>query len=99
MKVRLTLVRPGGSTADVVVTAEPGSTIAEVAHRLGEADPQHPAGTGTPASLTLRLHRNSEGIEGATILDPTAPLGESGLASGAVVSLAPPTTLGTVPTS
>ena len=30
MKVRLTLVRPGGSTADVTVTAEPGSTIAEV---------------------------------------------------------------------
>lgn len=91
MKVRLTLVRPGGSTADVVVTAEPGSTIAEVAHRLDEADPQHPAGAGSPVSLTLRLHRHSEGIEGATILDPAAPLGESGLASGAIVSLAPPT--------
>jgi S-DNA-T family DNA segregation ATPase FtsK/SpoIIIE len=92
MKVRLTLVRPGGSTADVVVTAEPGSTIAEVAHRLDEADPQHPAGIGSPTSLTLRQHRHSEGIEGATILDPAAPLGESGLASGAIVSLAPPTT-------
>ena len=92
MKVRLTLVRPGGSTADVVVTAEPGSTIAEVAHRLDEADPQHPAGTGTSGNLTLRMHRNSLGIQGATVLDPAAPLGESGLASGGIVSLAAPTT-------
>ena len=91
MKVRLTLVRPGGSTADVTVTAEPGSTIAEVARRLDEADPQHPAGTGSPANLTLRLHRHTVSIEGATVLDPAAPLGESGLASGAIVSLAPPT--------
>ena len=91
MKVRLTLVRPGGSTADVTVTAEPGCTIAEVARRLDEADPQHPAGTGSPANLTLRLHRHTVSIEGATVLDPAAPLGESGLASGAIVSLAPPT--------
>jgi S-DNA-T family DNA segregation ATPase FtsK/SpoIIIE len=92
VKVRLTLVRPGGSTADIVVTAEPGSTIAEVAHRLDEADPQHPVGTGTPANLTLRVHRNSVGIDGATVLDPAAPLGESGLVSGGIVSLAAPTT-------
>jgi S-DNA-T family DNA segregation ATPase FtsK/SpoIIIE len=94
VKVRLTLVRPGGGTADVVVTAEPGSTIAEVARRLDAADPQHPAGTGTPANLTLRVHRNSLGIEGATVLESTAPLGESGLASGGIVSLAAPTTVG-----
>lgn len=90
MKIRLTLVRPGGSTADVVVTAEPGSTIAEVAHRLDEADPQHPAGASA-GPQTIRLHRHGASAEGATALDPTAPLGESGLASGAIVSLAPPT--------
>lgn len=90
MKVRLTLVRPGGSTADIVVTAEPGSTIAEVAHRLDEADPQHPAGASS-GPQTIRLHRHGASAEGAAVLDPTAPLGESGLASGAVVSLAPPT--------
>lgn len=91
MKIRLTLVRPGGSTADVVVTAEPGSTIAEVAHRLDEADPQHPAGGASTASQTLRLHRQNASNDGATVLDPAAPLGDSGLASGAIVSLAPPT--------
>lgn len=90
MKIRLTLVRPGGSTADVVVTAEPGSTIAEVAHRLDEADPQHPTGASS-GPQTIRLHRHGASAEGATVLDPTAPLGESGLASGAIVSLAPPT--------
>jgi len=92
MKIRLTLVRPGGSTADVVVTAEPGSSIAEVAHRLDEADPQHPAGAATSTPQTLRLHQRGTSTEGAAVLDPDAPIGESGLASGAIVSLAPPTT-------
>ena len=90
MKVRLTLVRPGGSTADVVVTAEPGSTIAEVARRLDQADPQHPVTAASAAPVTLRLHRGTESAEGAVALDPAAPLAESGLASGAIVSIAPP---------
>lgn len=96
MKIKLTLVRPGNDAVDLAITAEPTSSVADIARELHNADPKR---TGAPhpdsSALTVRLHRSddSSGSLGTRALEPTFTLADSTLASGAVISLAPITEL------
>jgi S-DNA-T family DNA segregation ATPase FtsK/SpoIIIE len=92
MKIKLTLVRPGGDLADLSVTAEPASLIGDVARELNNADPQRGAGApAAPGSVTLRIHGSSDLSAGGkmSVLDPASSLADAALASGAIVSVAP----------
>ncbi|MCU1578466.1 MAG: hypothetical protein JWP19_670 [Rhodoglobus sp.] len=92
MKIKLTLVRPGNDAVDLSITAEPTSSVADIARELYNADPKR---TGAPhansEALTLRAHRPGDlsGSAGTRAIEPTVSLADSSLASGAVVSLAP----------
>jgi S-DNA-T family DNA segregation ATPase FtsK/SpoIIIE len=85
MKLKLTLVRPGGSSADLAMTTEPTTSVTDIARELANADPTGSGGLFEPGALTLRLHN-----AGSTrVIDPNAALADAGLASGVTVSLAP----------
>src|ERR1700744_4352904 len=90
MKVKLTLMRPNQTSVDLAITTEPTTTIGDIALELSRADPTVQA-TGQPtSSTTLRLHeRDAAGAQRTRVLDHAAQLSDSGLASGAEVSLAP----------
>lgn len=92
MKIKLTLVRPGNDAVDLSITAEPTSSVADIARELHNADPKRTAAAHTEAgALTLRVHRPGDiaGSTGTRVLDISSSLADSALASGAVVSLAP----------
>ncbi len=92
MKIKLTLVRPGNDAVDLSITAEPTSSVADIARELHNADPKRKSEVQANSSaLTLRLHRAGDlvGTTGTRALEPTLTLADSSLASGAVVSLAP----------
>jgi S-DNA-T family DNA segregation ATPase FtsK/SpoIIIE len=92
MKLKLTLVRGGSDAIDLTITAEPTSSIGDVARELHNADPKSAASApAAPGSLTLRTHSPLDlaGSSGSTIVDHSATVADSGIASGAVVSLAP----------
>src|SRR5690554_4613625 len=94
MKLKLTLVRPGNDAVDVTVTAEPTSAIGDIARELHNADPKRSdAALDAAGSMTLRLHSlaDATGGSGSAVLDFATALADSGVASGAVVSLAPGT--------
>ncbi|MGY1812874.1 FtsK/SpoIIIE domain-containing protein [Blastococcus sp. SYSU D00820] len=85
MKLKLTLLRPGGEASDVVVTVEPTAPLMSVAEALAERDPR---GAGGPVAgrVGLRLHAE----DGRTALPPPdATVAEVALRSGSRVSLAP----------
>ncbi len=85
MKLKLTLLRPGGDAADVVVTVEPTAPLSAVAEALAERDPRG-GGTGHAGRVGLRLHAD----DGRTTLPPPdATVAEVALRSGSRVSLAP----------
>jgi S-DNA-T family DNA segregation ATPase FtsK/SpoIIIE len=86
MKVKLTLVRPGGATADIAVTTEPTIPISDIAHELASADPTHVGSPFEPGALTLRVHGDGGS---SRVVDPASALADAGVGSGAVVSLAP----------
>ncbi len=86
MKLKLTLQRPGGSSSDLVVTCDVSATVGALATHLAVSDPHRGAHDApADAGLTLRLIGHGSG----QVVDPATPLSESGLNSGAVVSLAP----------
>ncbi len=87
MKVKLTLVRPGGATADLAVTTEPTTPVSDIARELANADPTHSGALFESGALTLRLHSGADGS--SRVIDPSSALADAGLASGAMVSLAP----------
>lgn len=92
MKIKLTLVRPGNELVDIAITAEPSTTVADIARELHNSDPRRTTATldaGVPA--TLRIHRDGDvlGGSGYRVLPHTATLLDSSLAGGVVVSLAP----------
>jgi S-DNA-T family DNA segregation ATPase FtsK/SpoIIIE len=92
MKIRLTLVRPGNDNVDISVTAEPTSSIADIARAVHNADPKRTGAIHSESgSLTLRLHHGADvsGVTGSKVLDQAATLSDSNLASGAVISLSP----------
>ncbi|MGY1742150.1 MULTISPECIES: FtsK/SpoIIIE domain-containing protein [unclassified Blastococcus] len=85
MKLKLTLLRPGGDAADLVVTVEPTAPLRSVAEALAERDPRG-AGVSYAGQVGLRLH----GDDGRTTLPPPdATVTDVALRSGSRVSLAP----------
>lgn len=92
MKLKLTLVRPGNDAVDLVVTAEPTSSIGDIARELHNADPKRrDVLQPESGSVTLRMHtaEDPSGGSGSMIVDQLATVAESGIASGAMVSLSP----------
>ena len=77
MKLKFTLQRPSGPV-DLVATVDSATTIGDLARHLMLADPRR---HGTPPAGEVTLGLNNLG------LDPRQPVGESGLRSGATVSL------------
>ncbi len=90
MKVRVRLVRPGGSTSDLTVTFDATATVGDLADALASRDP-------APARVSVAAPTISV-QQGASwrALDPRSPVAESGLASGQAVSLVPSGTRDTV---
>lgn len=83
MRLKLGLARSGGGVDDLVVTLDATATVGDLASTLATHDPHDPLQAG-PA-CTLRSH----GDDGQpSVLAPTGLVLESGLRSGAVVSLA-----------
>ena len=92
MKIKLTLARPGNQPVDLSITAEPTSSIGDIARELHNADPgRSGAVLDAVHSLTLRIHTGADltGSTGTRSLGQSATLAESGIAGGVVVSLAP----------
>ncbi len=92
MKIKLTLVRAGGNPVDLVITAEPTASIAELARELNNADPLRAGAVVPPTDpLSLRLHRPGDiaGAAGTRALDHRGSLVDSSIAAGAIVSIAP----------
>ncbi|NNC11913.1 FHA domain-containing protein [Planctomonas sp. JC2975] len=92
MRLKLTLNRPSGQPADIVVTADAAASISEIAAAIARLDPAN-AGLSSqalqaslPASLTL--HAVLPGQSEWVLLPPEAPVGEAWIASGAIVQLA-----------
>ena len=91
MKIRLTLVRPGGNAVDLTVTAEPSTPIVDVAREIYNTDPTRAtAPLGPKDRISLRLHSvpDAQGRSTSRILDYATPLADSAVAGGAFVSLA-----------
>jgi S-DNA-T family DNA segregation ATPase FtsK/SpoIIIE len=84
MKVKLTLMRSGGSQVDLTVTAEPTTTIGEIARRVQISDPEGPGG-GAAGDVTLRVQ---DAAGSGAVLDPALTLDDAALASGAILSVA-----------
>ncbi|MES2170117.1 MAG: hypothetical protein V4479_05275, partial [Actinomycetota bacterium] len=56
MKLKLTLQRPSGPDADILVTTDASATVGEVALAIATVDPSRPAGMVAPQSAaTLRV--------------------------------------------
>ena len=90
MKVKLTLARPGSSMVDLTVTAEPTTTIGDIARELANADPSRSGALAGADSVTLRLHASgAKGTTGTRVLDYRTVLADSRLAGGVIVSIAP----------
>jgi S-DNA-T family DNA segregation ATPase FtsK/SpoIIIE len=89
MRLKITLVRPGSSVTDLTVTAEPTTTVGELARELANADPTR-AGEVFPAgSITLRVHSAPSSAEAKTrIVDQSTTIADSQIGGGALVSLA-----------
>ncbi|VXB80995.1 FtsK/SpoIIIE domain-containing protein [Plantibacter sp. T3] len=84
MRIKLTLTRPSGSSADIVVTTDAAASIAEVASTIARVDPQGPDSANADFTLHARLPGSTETLP----LPPEAPIGEAWVGSGAVIELA-----------
>lgn len=87
MKLKVSLVRSGGSSADLMLTVEPNTAVADIARQLRDSDllrgNSHPAAGSV---VSLRVHEP----DGDTVrlIDASVPISESGIASGSTVSIA-----------
>ncbi|GGA63891.1 cell division protein FtsK [Pseudoclavibacter endophyticus] len=91
MKLKLTLVRPGGQAVDLTATAEPTTPIADLAREIYNTDPKRQTDPlGPHDRISLRLHSvpDAQGRSTSKILDAQTPIAETSIASGAFVSLA-----------
>jgi S-DNA-T family DNA segregation ATPase FtsK/SpoIIIE len=83
MRLKLTLVRPSGSSSDIVVTADAAATISEIAATISRVD----AGATHKPERNLTLRATLPGQGDPLTLPPDAPVGEAWIGSGASVSL------------
>ncbi|MEP6480831.1 MAG: FtsK/SpoIIIE domain-containing protein, partial [Rhodoglobus sp.] len=89
MKLKLTLQRPSGPEADIVVTSDAAATVADVARAIAAVDPfRTKLGAGEPQGSTLRIVDPAGSSH--RLLDPDTALGEASLASGATVAIVDP---------
>jgi len=79
---KLTYHRPGGDEVDLLVRADPGSTVGALADAVALRDPQA-SGSGMPMTLAQQVAGR------AAVLPAEAPLDACGLRSGSVVTLLP----------
>ncbi|HWU47598.1 MAG TPA: FtsK/SpoIIIE domain-containing protein [Humibacter sp.] len=102
MRLKLTLNRTSGISDDIVVTADAGAAISEVAAAIHRLDPQQPGSALEPGAMTIAA--TLPGQTEALVLPPEAPIGEAWIGSGAGVSLTDagvyysPNTIGRGPT-
>ncbi|MCU1527424.1 MAG: hypothetical protein JWP75_1187, partial [Frondihabitans sp.] len=92
MKLKLTLRRPSGPEADIVVVADGAATVRELAIAIAAGDPYR--ASARAAAATLRL-----GADGSPALDGSLTLADSPLASGASIQLATETSAALGPSS
>ncbi|MBE7699293.1 FHA domain-containing protein [Oerskovia sp. Sa1BUA8] len=85
MRLKMTLVRHDGTTDDIVVTADAGSSVGDVARAIAVRDPRNMGSLVDVPPLTLRAQL--PGQEQSVVLEPDIPIGEAWLGSGAVVHL------------
>jgi len=84
MRVKVTLRRPDTTQDDVVITADAGATIGEVAATLARVDP---GGTGAVGAGRRTIEARLPGQDRPTRLPADAALGEAWIGSGAEVAL------------
>ncbi|MGH1525318.1 FHA domain-containing protein [Leifsonia sp. L25] len=94
MRLKLTLNRPSGTPADIIVTTDAAASISEVATAIARLDPMGggtqalasaPPSDEAPLTLRAKLPGQAEPVP----LPPDVPVGEAWIASGAVVQLMP----------
>ena len=83
MKIKLTLQRAGGPSADIVVTTDASATVGDVASVIGMVDPLAPRAASTDVTLQLVDAAGN----GQKVLEPQIPLGEAAIGSGATVAI------------
>jgi S-DNA-T family DNA segregation ATPase FtsK/SpoIIIE len=88
MRLKLTLNRPSGQPADIVVTTDAAASISEVATAIARLDPAGGEPQHELASPALTLRAALPGQSEWVLLPPEAPIGEAWIASGAIVQLA-----------
>ncbi|MFD6175612.1 MULTISPECIES: FtsK/SpoIIIE domain-containing protein [unclassified Isoptericola] len=84
MRVKVTLRRPDTTHDDVVVTADAGATIGEVASTIARVDP---SGTGEVDHRRRTLEARLPGQDRPVRLPADAALGEAWIGSGAEVAI------------
>jgi len=89
MKIKVTLRRPSGPEADLVIVADGAATVGELAEAIAAGDPYGSASAAPGATLRV-------GSQDAPPLDSALTLADSPLASGAHVQLATTATSATV---
>ena len=88
MQAKFILRRSDGTKAQIAITADATTTVAELAQALAASDPDQ-RGRATNSGLTLKLEHSAfdQGAAGR-LLDPVRSLIDSGLRSGSTVSVA-----------
>lgn len=90
MRLKLTLNRVSGTSADIVVTTDAAASISDVAEAIARLDPvADPLAGALPAhaNRTLTLAATLPGSVEARVLPPEAAIGESWIGSGASVGI------------
>jgi len=81
MKLKLTLQRPAGPV-DLLATVDSATTVGDLARHLAAADPARRASPVGSGDVTLSV------VDAATLaLDPSLPVGDSGLRSGGAITI------------
>lgn len=87
MKVKLTLLRPGGDPVDIAVVADSTATTGDVARHIAAADPDRSILIDQNAALTLAVAPpTGEHLEP---LPPDIPIGEAAIGSGFAAAVRP----------
>ncbi|WP_066043320.1 FtsK/SpoIIIE domain-containing protein [Herbiconiux solani] len=83
MRIKATLRRPGGSTSNLVITADATASVGDIADAIYVADPQR-SGEAPTQKLTLQISASSGEQR---VADPASNLLDAGVRSGSVLDL------------
>ena len=90
MKLRFSLLRPGGELVDLHATLDATVTVGDLAGALDRCDPTRgdrpPVPMSPGSSMTVRIHPGGRAGQ-STLLAPGLPLAVSGIRSGCVLSV------------